>query len=262
MLNRDFYRRGPNHQLDGIVSFSSIRQRFDFRSIQIGKWVKESEKQKAALLFYDALCDLMTILGGTEDLVSLRGTLALQYGCGGQPGVMAHYEPSTRSFALAKNAGPGSIAHEWFHGFDHYICDKAFNGAAKDTFASEAWLEDVSLIDHPLNNLLADCYQAIILNEQGNAPSEYFKRSALVDKQTKQYYFSKPEELCARAFEAFVQDSAIKNNFLVKGTKASEEAKLGLYPQGEHRHQISLSFKKYFSSLGQALKRQSASSDV
>ncbi|GAA6134508.1 hypothetical protein NBRC116188_12970 [Oceaniserpentilla sp. 4NH20-0058] len=257
MLHREFYRRGPNHQLGEAVSFASIRQRFDFRSIQIGKWVKEAEKQKAAPLFYDALCDLMTILGGNESLISLRGTLALQYGCGGQPGVMAHYEPSTRSFSLAKNAGPGSIAHEWFHGFDHYICHKAFTGAAKGDFASNAWLDDVRTIEHPLNELLGNCYQTIILNEAATEPSDYFKKSAEVDKQVKGYYYSKPEELCARAFEAFVQDASIKNNFLVKGTKESEEAKLGLYPQGEHRQNINNAFRHYFSSLGQALKQQS-----
>jgi hypothetical protein len=258
MLNREFYRRGPNHQQGEEVTFLSIRQRFDFRSIQIGKWVKEVEKQKAAPLFYDALCDLMTILGGNENLISLRGTLALQYGCGGQPGVMAHYEPATRSFSLAKNAGPGSIAHEWFHGFDHYITEKSFNGAAKGDFASNAWLDDVTQIEHPLNDLLSQCFQTIILNAAGDAPSDYFKHSALMDKKTKGYYFSKSEEMCARAFEAFVQDAPIKNNFLVKGTKQSEEAKLGLYPEGEHRLRINAAFKQYFNTLGHVLKRQDA----
>lgn len=261
MLNREFYRRGPDHQQGEDISFVSIRRRFDFRSIQIGKWVKEAEKQKAAPLFYDALCDLMTILGGNENLISLRGTLALQYGCGGQPGVMAYYEPATRSFSLAKNAGPGSIAHEWFHGFDHYITEKAFNGASRGEFASNAWLDDVTQIEHPLNELLAQCFQTIILNEAGDAPNDYFKQSALMDKKTKGYYFSKPEEMCARAFEAFVQDAPIKNNFLVKGTKLSEEAKLGLYPQGEHRLRINAAFKQYFHSLGYVLKRQGSNHD-
>ncbi len=61
-----------------------LRRRFQFRSVEIGRWVTEPEKQRSASLFYDALCDLMTILGGTESLISLRGTLALQYGIGGR----------------------------------------------------------------------------------------------------------------------------------------------------------------------------------
>ncbi len=254
--SREFYRSGPNHQMGEAASFLSVRKRFQFRSVQIGRWVSESEKQHTAPLFYDALCDLMSILGGNEALISLRGTLALQYGCGGQPGVSAHYEMATRSFSLAKNAGPGSIAHEWFHAFDHYICDKLFTNSGGEHFASAAWLKDQTVIHHGLNQKLEDCYQVILLNEESTQPSDYFKRSHVMDKKTGSFYFSQPEELCARAFEAFIQDASIKNNFLVKGTKQSEEAKLGLYPQGEHRALIAHAFTAYFSTLGANLKRQ------
>ena len=72
-----------------------------------------------------------------------------------------------------------------------------------------------------------------------------------MDKRLGQLYYSKPEELCARAFEAFVQDAAITNHFLVKGTKASPEAERGLYPQGER---INITFSDYFGRLGKALQ--------
>ena len=126
---RTFFRNGPRHRADASSSSGAIRRQFDFRSIEIGRWVTNEERDRAAALFHDALCDLMLILQGTETLISLRGTLALQYGTGGRPGVSAHYDPSQRSFALAKNAGPGSIAHEWFHAFDHYIAPKCFQAA-------------------------------------------------------------------------------------------------------------------------------------
>jgi hypothetical protein len=51
-----------------------------------------------------------------------------------------------------------------------------------------------------------------------------------------------------------VQDAHISNNFLVAGTKASEEAKMGLYPQGEQRVRINAAFRDYFSTLGYALR--------
>jgi hypothetical protein len=261
MLNKEFYRRGPNHQSSTPVSFLTIRKQFDFRSIEIGKWVKEAEKQKAAPLFYDALCDLMLILGGNESLISLRGTLALQYGVGGQRGVSAHYDPQTHSFALAKNAGPGSIAHEWFHAFDHYISQKAFEDVSRNEFGSRAWLDNADEIEHPLNEMLMDCYQAIILNEAGDEPNDYFQTSVTVDAALDSDYYSRPEELCARAFEAFVQDASIKNNFLVKGTKESEEAKVGLYPQGDHRIRINKAFKQYFMCLGSVLKKNASKTE-
>ena len=74
-----------------------------------------------------------------------------------------------------------------------------------------------------------------------------------MDKARGQLYYSKPEELGARALEAFVQDDSIKNQFLVKGTKNSPEAERGLYPQGEQRERINALFSDYFSTLGSAL---------
>lgn len=254
-MPKSFYRRGPDHRAGAPVSFLDVRRRFQFRSVEIGRWVTEPEKQRSAALFYDALCDLMIILGGTESLISLRGSLALQYGIGGRPGVSAHYTPATRSFSLAKNAGPGSIAHEWFHAFDHYIADKLFPDTRKGDFGSGLWLKREDAIVHPLNKKLQACYHAILLDGTGSRSSELFRRSATADKAAGVHYFSQPEELCARAFEAFVQDAECKNGFLVKGTKESEEARLGLYPQGEQRLSINQAFFDYFHHLGRALRR-------
>ncbi|MEC7378391.1 MAG: CLCA_X family protein [Pseudomonadota bacterium] len=237
------------------VTFLDVRRRFQFRSVEICRWVTEPEKQRSAVQFYSALSDLMANLGGTESLISLRGTLALQYGIGGRPGVSAHYTPATRSFALAKNAGPGSIAHEWFHAFDHYIADKLFPGTRPGDFGSRLWLTREDAIAHPLNDRLQACYKAVLLDVSGNQPSTLFRQSVKADKVAGVQYYSQPEELCARAFEAFVQDAPHKNAFLVKGTKASEEAALGLYPEGEERARINAAFQRYFASLGQALRR-------
>lgn len=251
LLTRRFHRSAAPAYGETGRTFLDIRRRFQFRSIALGRWVSEAEKQRAADLFYGALCDLMAILRGPEALISLRGSLALQYGKGGQRGVAAHYEPATHTFALAKNAGPGSIAHEWFHAFDHYICEKAFRVGRG--FGSKAWLANAEAISHPLNEHLRNCYQAVLLNEQGSGPSELFEQSAAQDKRLGTVYYALPEELCARAFEAFVQDAPIKNSFLVQGTRQTEEAQLGLYPMGAQRERINAAFTDYFTHLGQAL---------
>lgn len=255
---RRFYRQGPDHRLGADVDFVDVRRRFDFRSIEVGRWVKTGERVRAAALFHDALCDLMVILQGNETLISLRGTLALQYGTGGRPGVSAHYEPGRRTFALAKNAGPGSIAHEWFHALDHYLGNKVFSDVGERCFASAAWLDDATPVVHPLNDLWFAVMRAIMLSPSGEEPSELFRISAAVDRQLGQVYFSRPEELCARAFEAYVQDAPVKNHFLVKGTRESPEALKGLYPKPPQRQQINQAFAIYFQQLGAALKRRSA----
>ncbi len=251
------YRNGPDHRQGEVYGFADIKRRFQFRSIEIGRWVTKAEREQAAEHFYDAFCDLMLILQVPEAVVSLRGTLALQYGTGGRLGVSAHYAPNQRTFALAKNAGPGSIAHEWFHALDHYLAEKAFYSARGISFASQLWLDqgagDSDLIQHSLNQKLSHCFACIILDESGEQPSDLFMKSVTVDKTLGKIYYSQPEELCARAFEAFVQDASLKNNFLVKGTKASLEAEYGLYPKGRQRQRINQAFADYFASLGRAL---------
>ncbi|PRY66433.1 hypothetical protein B0H98_101417 [Vreelandella songnenensis] len=92
-----------------------------------------------------------------------------------------------------------------------------------------------------------------MLTPEGHQPSALFQHSKQMDRQLNQHYYSQPEELCARAFEAFVQDAPLKNHFLVKGTKATPEAALGLYPQGEQRERINEAFSAYFNQLGKAL---------
>ncbi len=240
------------------ISFLTIRRRFDFRSIEVGRWVSPEERDFAASLFYPALCDLMNVLQSPEPLISLRSTLGLQYGIGGRPGVSAHYTPATRQLALAKNAGAGSLAHEWFHAFDHYMGSKAFHNPGKYGFASSAWLDSKRHKNHPLNLRLAHCFRTILLNDSGTEPSQLFQSSQQADKKLKVLYYARPEELCARAFESFVEDNKPNNNFLVRGTVYSDEAKAGLYPQNEHRQCINEAFRSYFQALGGALYRKEA----
>ncbi|MEQ6884984.1 CLCA_X family protein [Salicola sp. Rm-C-2C1-2] len=238
-------------------SFAAIRRQYDFRSIGIGNWVTAQEQQRAADRFASALQDLKAILGGPEALISLRGSLSLEYGIGGQRGVSAHYTPAKRSLSLAKNAGAGSLAHEWFHALDHYLASHAFNHAPSDCFASAAWLSEYTPVRHPLNQRLFQCLRRILVSDDGNEPSPLFSASASMDRKLGIHYYSRPEEMGARAFEAFVQDAPVNSPFLVKGTRQSDEARAGLYPQQPQRQLINEAFSAYFSRLGRALFRES-----
>lgn len=197
----------------------------------------------------------MATLGVPEQVISLKSSLGLQYGIGGQLGVCAHYIPATRQLALAKNAGAGSLAHEWFHAFDHYIAPKVFPQAGRQAFASSLWLDSQSFKPHPLNSQLFRCFEAILLNDDGTEPSELFKASRIADTHQNTLYWARPEEMAARAFEAFVEDRVPNEGFLVRGTRNSEEARLGLYPAGGERDRVAAAFTDYFSNLGHALAR-------
>lgn len=251
-----FYRTGRDHRGGWLVSFADVHQHFGFKSLKVGKWVTKAEKEASARLFFDALSDLQDILRAPVSLLSLRQTLSLAYGSGGQYGVMAHYEPATQTFALAKNAGPGAIAHEWFHAFDHYIADKMLQPPRQGLFASEGYWEGAAAVEHPLNAKLARCFDLVFYRNADAGRSDYVQRSLDVDQEQGQAYYSLPYELMARAFEAFVQDSQVKNNFLASGTLRSADARRGLYPQGTHRLAVNRAFADYFHHLAHQLSRR------
>jgi hypothetical protein len=254
-IHRPFYRNGDSHRDGADVSFTDIVKMFGFKTAVIGKWVTKDEQQIAANLFFDALCDLMDILQVPEQVVSLNGHLSLGFGIGGQKHSSAHYDAQKRQLCLAKNAGGGALAHEWFHAFDHYISVKMFTDSERLCFASQLWLEDNEIIEHPINHLLNDCFKCLFLTEDGENPNPYVKQSALADKTLGCYYYAQPQEMAARAFEAIVQDHSIKNAFLVQGTKQSAEAKVGIYPDQLHRLNLAGCFLAYFERLGRSVSK-------
>jgi hypothetical protein len=230
---------------------------FNFASVQIGKWVTRDEQQLAANLFFDALCDLSDILQVSTEIISLRGSLHLAFGVGGNKYSSAHYNATTHQLSLAKNAGGGALAHEWFHAFDHYIYKHMFITHKSSGFASEAWLNNEIVNPHPINQKLSLVFRRMFLDESGNDQSYLVKAGVNADKAMKLFYFAQPQEIAARAFEACIQDNPLKNAFLVKGTKQSSEAKVGLYPLGQHLKVLNESFLDYFRSLGRSVEKQS-----
>ncbi|MGI2258216.1 CLCA_X family protein [Shewanella sp. GXUN23E] len=263
-------RRGPDYRHGEQVSFADIKQTFDLGNVRVGSWVTKDERMLAANLVFDSLADLAYILALPPEAIGLRGSLSLAFGSGGRKGVQAHYAPNQRELALAKNAGAGALAHEFWHAFDHYIADKAFdigdtlhgrvpNKANKMTgirFASDCWLSDELPLVHPLNDRLLAIFSTTLLCNQGEDKHEYVSRSVIADKALSARYFSLPTEMMARAFEAVVEScSDIDNPYLVSGTTRPDV--LPLYPDMAHRKQISVALKGYFGPLGQALSQAS-----
>lgn len=249
-LNRTFARTGPDYRFGDQVDFNDIRDTFGFKTMVVGRWVTKQERYLAANLIYDALADLAQILNLPPMAIGLRNNLNFAFGHGGQKGVQAHYESHSRTLALAKNAGAGALAHEWFHAFDHHIAKYMFADQSSLHFASHSWLRKPIENLHPLNQILSQLYQHTFLASDGKQPSDYMKQCIAFDKQHKSYYMSMPEELAARSFEACIAiDTQIRNQFLVENLTHS-----GLiYPQKQHVIEASMIIKKYFNLLGSQL---------
>ncbi|MBY5921536.1 CLCA_X family protein [Ferrimonas balearica] len=255
-LHRDYYRRGPDYRCGEMMGFREVRDQFGFGGLVVGRWVTREESALAGNLVFDALADLAFLLNVPPATLGLRQSLNLAFGTGGQPGVQAHYAPGTRTLALAKNAGAGALAHEWWHAFDHYIRDHLFEPGKSVRFASDAWLAEVPVRQHPLNQRLEALLATVMLTPDGAEQHDYVRRSVALDRQVGRRYFSLPTEMMARAFEAWVQSrTEIKNAYLVSGTQQSEVARMGGYPEPDHLAAIDLAIRGYFEPLGQALSR-------
>ncbi|MBZ9610759.1 CLCA_X family protein [Rheinheimera maricola] len=256
-IQRQYYRNGPPHRGGADVSFTDLVKIFAFNSIHIGRWVTPEELQLAANLFFDAFCDLQQLLQVPPQVISLNGSLAITFGIGGQPGVCAHYQPQGRILALAKNAGGGSLAHEWFHAFDHYISAKMFaKKATRNQFASSAWLQNLPIVPHYLNELLSAAFQTLYLSADGQNKSDFFEHCKQLDYSSNSFYLAMPEEMAARAFEKVLQRQPLKNNFLVAGTLQGKAADNGIYPTDNLSDALGKIWLEYFQLLGQGLRYQ------
>lgn len=253
-------RRGPDYRHGEPATFQDIQRTFAMGNLRVGRWVTQEEKALAANLIYDSLADLAYLLALPPHAIGLRGTLNLAFGTGGRQGVQAHYDPRQRELALAKNAGAGALAHEFWHAFDHYIADKAFNldtsvqPALRPRFASDCWLENCTPIKHPLNERLMALFTITLLSDDTLDKHDYVARSVRADQALAQRYFSTPTEMMARAFEAAIESCAqIDNTYLVAGTTRQDVQPV--YPDITHRQGIYQAVLAYFSPLGNALSR-------
>lgn len=257
-LHRPYHRTGPSHRAGADVSFGDIVKIFGFQSIRVGRWVTAAEQQLAANLFFDALSDLQLLLQVPISVISLNQTLALTFGIGGRAGSCAHYQPQGRILALAKNAGGGSLAHEWFHAFDHYIAPRMWQlpSSARLAFASSQWLQQPELVSHPLNDLLAQAFACLFLSDDGQQPSGFFQRCRDYDAAHQLCYYARPEEMAARAFEQMLQRQPLRNSFLVSGCLAGPAVTAGLYPDAAQSQQLAALWLGYFQQLGLLLTKQ------
>ncbi len=252
-----FYRRGPDHRRGVQVCFLQIQDEFGFLTMTVGKQISAKDYAFAANHIYDALSDLALMLGLPKKALGLNQTLRFAYGQGGRLGVQAHYNSQSHTLAIARVAGAGALAHEWWHGFDHYIAKRIFDDCPAHSFASKLWLSTQRMNPHPINLPLEAFFRHVLVSECGQNISPFMARAIKLDQAQNQLYFAKPEELTARFFESALQrHPEIKNQFLVQGTLQGQWAKLGAYPSQSEHERASMHLFNYFASLGQALKQQ------
>ncbi len=190
--------------------------RHGFRGVQFGNWVEGARRRRDLAEASQALADLARTLEWPERSLSLGGALGLAFGARGNGGaqrVRAHYEPGQRVIAISKPAGPGTLAHEWFHAFDHQAAAAA--GLGPRAFATSP---EGRRARGPGKTPAGRLLEALRgygdwLDESGLA-----RRARRLDRRRAKPYWATTIELAARGFEAWVvwrlQREGIRNDYL------------------------------------------------
>lgn len=107
----------------GDVTPKQFHDTFGFHGGEFGNWNKGGDGQAALNYGYDALMDLAETLKLPPKALSLGGQLSIAFGARGNGlhSARAHYERSYAVINLTKIKGAGALAHEWFHGLDHFL---------------------------------------------------------------------------------------------------------------------------------------------
>jgi len=123
----------------GDVKDTDFMDVFGFRGVEFGNWNNQVERQQLLNDAFDGLLDLADVLNIPAKAISLNGDLALAFGARGQglSSARAHYEPAKAVINLTKMNGAGSLAHEWWHAFDHYLARQDGKAVAEWTMGKD-----------------------------------------------------------------------------------------------------------------------------
>lgn len=218
-------RAGVDHRGGVDTTPESFLAKFRPYGVEFGNW----QTDRAACLnqAHDALLDLAGVVGMPAEALTFGGRLALAFGARGHGKAAAHYERGRRVINLTKTAGAGCLAHEWFHAYDH---DAAVaDGAPVACLAS-------SVVGHPVAEVLR------------SIPRGMITRSVEADRTRSGRYWSLPEEIMARAFEAWAR-SLVDNDYLANIVPASSfscGANRYPYPLPEEMPAIDAAFRRLF----------------
>ncbi len=117
-------RTGPDFRCGNEITGQHYLDTFGFRGGEYGNWMNQDDRQASLNMGFEALKDLAAALQISDKDIAYQGTLAIAFGARGSGNAAAHYEPLQKVINLTKLHGAGSLAHEWWHGFDDYLGQK------------------------------------------------------------------------------------------------------------------------------------------
>lgn len=246
-------RQGPDHRAGVDMKPEDLMAAFGLRGIQFGESVPQAERQAWMNNVFEALADLSDTLLIPRQWLGLGG-LAVAIGARGTTSACAHYEPSLRVVNVTRMRGSGSLAHEWFHALDHRL---GRHDNQPSLFAAcyraPHWFKDYG-------NAFGKVFVSLSAMLRTSAFREQALRIEALPRARR--YWTDPEELAARGFEAWVEDKLRElgrhSPCLVHGTLErdhADRADISPYPVGRDR----VTLAGYFDQVANLLRSSAGS---
>lgn len=226
---------------------------FGFRGIQFGEYVPQSERREWMTRSYEALMDLAQVTGLSPRRMAL-GKLGLAIGARGEKGAAAHYEPGLRVINITRHRGAGALAHEFFHALDHALCvEQRYTSLLECCEAEARGRLAVKSYTGP-TGAAVDFFRRLYA---GLSVSQMKRQGERIEGLPRAgHYWASIEELGARAFEAWVEDTLAANGrispYLVSGTLERDHQvrpEVSPYPLGKERQQVGAAMASLMSIL-------------
>ncbi|EDM71041.1 hypothetical protein RAZWK3B_16630 [Roseobacter sp. AzwK-3b] len=222
-------RQGPERR-KGDVTPKQFEKAFGFRGVEFGNYTTQKERQEFLNKTYDAFMDLAGALGVPAETLSLNGKLGIAFGARGQGNrggmtAAAHYEPGKTVINMTKNAGAGSLAHEWWHAVDNHIARKNAGNDASQTLYTENQAQRA----YVTGELDEDFHKSIYSLIRSIKSTGWHKRLVKFDEMRAKPYWSSNVEETARLFEAMVVER-LDDRDMVNDYLSSMDGNSGAYP--------------------------------
>lgn len=253
----------PDHRKGKDVTAEDLVETFGFRGVNYGNYVNARERQAHTNHAYDALMDLAGVMGIPPKAVSLGGTLGLSIGKEGSGKAAAHYEPGTKIINITKGRGDGSVAHEWAHALSDSLRERLkSSGRASAAQSVRSHLHTTLSLEKlkwRVDQLLRGetsiknnkrkgpkgSAEALLEYEYWDHPSWNVKLETAYKRASDEIgksYWGDPDEMWARAFEAWVYDRLdgyspyLVSDWVADGAVTKESGYRGRpFPTGDER---------------------------
>ena len=214
-------RVGPDYRQGSDCDPQRFMAEIQPSGVQFGNW--QNNRDVCLNAAYDAVRDLTNFLNVRQGWL-FAGLVGLAFGARGTGGAAAHYELHHRTINLTKTQGPGCLAHEIFHALDH------------------RWSE-------PFGNKL--CLHPLLKEAVIDIPRGLVERSRLADMhRSSGCYFSTPQEMMARCFEAWVS-RVVHNDYLanIRQVDSFKNPPAYPYPLTDEMPEVDRIFNRLFAGI-------------